>query len=194
PDPTYWVKWQLGTLVPRLLWKEEWDEGVKRFSVLNKASSASPSKKIYIGIHLHTETKYGYEKNWPLSHFEDLFDRLIDEKGREVILFGHRPHPVIERPGLIDLRGKTRLIEMLSIIKNCCSHLLVPDSGILSVIYYLDLSFPIQIVSLWADPRQGILKQGVASPNPELTHTPLVAKNGDLTQVSVVAVLEALSC
>jgi hypothetical protein len=81
---------------------------------------------------------------------------------------------------------------MLSIIKNRCRYLLVPDSGVLSITYYIDASFPIDIVSLWSDPKQGILKQRVASPNPLLRHTPLIAKNRDLRNVSVESVMNAL--
>ena len=80
--------------------------------------------------------------------------------------------------------------QMLSIIKNCCSHLVVPDSGVLSLTYFIDQSFPLTIVSLWADPLQGVLKQNVASPNPLLVHHPLIAKDGDLKNVSVEQVLE----
>ena len=25
PDPTYWVKWQLGVVTPKLRWKDSWD-------------------------------------------------------------------------------------------------------------------------------------------------------------------------
>jgi hypothetical protein len=79
---------------------------------------------------------------------------------------------------------------MLALIKNCCSHLVVPDSGVLSLTYFIDQSFPLTIVSLWADPLQGVLKQNVVSPNPVLVHHPLIAKEGDLKNVSVEQVLE----
>jgi UDP-N-acetylglucosamine pyrophosphorylase len=92
---------------------------------------------------------------------------------------------------LIDLRGKTTLFELLSIIQHRCSALVLPDSGILSMAYYLDVSFPIRVVSLWADPRHGILKQNVSSPNPQLVHIPLVGEHRDLSTVSADQVVEA---
>jgi len=90
--------------------------------------------------------------------------------------------------GVFDLRGKTSLLEWLSFIQQC-STLLLPDSGLLAMAYYLDVSFPIDIISLWADPCQGILKQGVASPNGQLRHYPLVATAGDLATLEVEQVL-----
>jgi UDP-N-acetylglucosamine/UDP-N-acetylgalactosamine diphosphorylase len=93
---------------------------------------------------------------------------------------------------VIDLRGQTTLAEMLTLIKQYCSWLVVPDSGVLSLTYFLDCAFPLKIVSLWADPRQGILKQNVASPNPHLGHTPLIAPHGELSQVAVDQVMNAL--
>ncbi|MBI5273582.1 MAG: hypothetical protein HY860_00830, partial [Chlamydiales bacterium] len=74
------------------------------------------------------------------------------------------------------LRGETSLEEMLCIIKNHCRDLIVPDSGILSMTYYVDEQFPLNIYSMWSDPRQGILKQKVSSPNALLTHHPFIAE------------------
>jgi UDP-N-acetylglucosamine/UDP-N-acetylgalactosamine diphosphorylase len=59
------------------------------------------------------------------------------------------------------------------------------------MVYYLNESFPIRHVTLWADSNHGILKQNVPSPNPELIHIPLVAKTKDLSTVSVDEVLNA---
>ncbi|MFI5334554.1 MAG: hypothetical protein ACHQT8_05250, partial [Chlamydiales bacterium] len=73
---------------------------------------------------------------------------------------------------------------MLSVIKNRCSTLIVPDSGVLSLTYFLNASFPLKMISLWSDPRQGVLKQNVPSPNPTLVHTPLLAKMEDLRTLS----------
>src|SRR6185295_85660 len=87
---------------------------------------------------------------------------------------------------------KTTLFQLLSIVKNRCKAAILPDSGILSMIYYLDTAFPIQIVSLWADPDHGILKQGVPSPNPELKHFPLIGENRDLSSLSMQKVLDCI--
>lgn len=184
PDPTRWLMWQLGKLVPKLNWDTAWDDLCQRFSL-------DPHKK-YMGVHVQTETSYAYEKNWPLEFWKECFKKVYAEHGVEVILFGFSPHPSIEGEGIVDLRGQTSLFEMLSIIKNRCNYLLVPDSGVLSIAYYLDTAFPIDIVSLWADPRQGVLKQNVSSPNPLLRHRALIAKDKDLRTVSIESALQSL--
>lgn len=184
PDPTYWLMWQLGKLVPRLKWSPEWDVLAQHFSL--------DSNKKYVGVHVQTETNYAYEKNWPFEYWRECFKKIHLEHGVDIILFGFAPNPPLVGEGIVDLRGKTSLFEMLSIIKNHCNYLFVPDSGVLSIAYYLDASFPIDIVSLWADPRQGVLKQNVPSPNPLLRHRALIAENKDLRTVSVESALQSL--
>ena len=184
PDPTYWVSWQLGSLVPKLAWNPEWDRLADRFSL--------PEKQKCIGVHVQTETAYGYEKNWPIEKWSLLFDDLIDRYRLPILLFGKCPSPAFVKEGIIDLRGQTTLFEMLSLIKNRCSHLIAPDSGVLSLSYYLDVSFPLKIVSLWADGYQGILKQNVLSPNDGIEHIPLIAKHRDIRQIPLELVIEAL--
>lgn len=180
-DPTRHFKWQLKKLVPKLRWNNEWDAYAEKFGL--------DKDKNYIGVHVSTETGrfYKYEKNWPETHFKELFSQLR----RPVILFGAKKTGLF--PNAIDLRGETTLFDMLSIIKNKCSHLLAPDSGVLSVLYYVDARFPLKVVSLWADPKQGILRQGVDSPNLGLTHIPLIGKREDISKITTKAVLEALN-
>jgi ADP-heptose:LPS heptosyltransferase len=182
PDPTYWLKWQLGTLVPRLRWVSEWEELHRKFAI-------DPAKRC-IGVHVHSETSYGYEKNWPHTHWQEFFNEITRKGDVQVLLFGHAPTPLFPVEGVIDLRGKTTLAEMLSLLKNTCQSLVVPDSGVLSLIYFLDAEFPLKIVSLWADPHQGVLKQNVASPNPLLVHVPLRAPQEDLRKLTVADVLQ----
>ena len=184
PDPTYWVQWQLGVLTPKLCWDSDWDSLCLGFDL-------DPNHQ-YVGVHIHSETVYGYEKNWPAAQFNQVFSRIFQDYRKKIILFGSGSGMPVEEEGVIDLRGKTSLKQMLSIIKNQCSHLLLPDSGILSMTYYLDCSFPIHVVSLWADPFQGVLKQNVSSPNPGLIHIPLIAKNGDLRNIGVQDVIDSL--
>ncbi|MCH9614681.1 MAG: hypothetical protein SP1CHLAM54_13550 [Chlamydiia bacterium] len=179
-DPTRHFKWQLKKLIPKLNWKDEWDRLADKFDL--------DKEKKYIGCHVSTETGhfYKYEKNWPETQWKELFTKLK----RPVILFGAKK--IGEFPGAIDLRGETTLFEMLSIIKNKCSHLLAPDSGVLSVLYYVDAEFPLKVVSLWADAKQGILRQGVNSPNLGLTHIPLIGKKEDISKITTKQVVEAL--
>ncbi len=165
PDPTYWVKWQLGKLTPKLHWQSQWDALCERYPLKKEGR--------YIGAHVQTETAYATWRNWPDAHWRELFER-VHRRGVEVLLFGYGNEPVFKQEGVIDLRGQTPLFELLSIIKNRCEALVVPDSGVSSMTYFLDMPFPLKIVSLWADPYMGILKQNVASPNPLLVHKPLI--------------------
>lgn len=180
-----WLDWQLGTLTPKLSWKSEWDQLAHQFGL--------DSTKNYLAVHVSSETSqhYGYEKNWPAQSFQKLFDQVADQR-QEVILFGVGKETLFEGQHIIDLRGATSLFEMIAVIKKYCSHLLAPDSGVLSVIYYIDQEFPLKIVSLWADPRQGVLKQKVRSPNLKLTHYPLVGRKELVGNISVEQVFQSL--
>ena len=185
-NPTKWFKWQIGNTIPRLRWESDNDNLWKRFSL-------DPSVS-YIGVHINTETQqfYGYRKDWPSEKWKKLFEIICREDLR-VLLFGLKKDGFdSDNPFIIDLRGETSLLEMLSIIKNCCKGLIVPDGGVLSIVYYLDVNFPLTVISLWSDPKQGVLKQAVPSPNPGLLHIPLIGKNKDITNISVEEVLKCL--
>ena len=183
PNPTKWLKWQLNKFVPKLKWNSEWD-------ALSSKYGLDPSKK-YLGVHVSTETGqyYRYEKNWSEKKWEEFFQTVPDEN---IILFGMEKSPVYKGKNIIDLRGETSVFEMLSLIKNYCRTLLAPDSGVLCLAYYLNESFPLKLVSIWSDPKQGILRQGVLSPNNQLTHFPIVGKKGDLNRISIETVREKL--
>ncbi|MBI5274244.1 MAG: hypothetical protein HY860_04235, partial [Chlamydiales bacterium] len=131
PDPTNWVSWQLGKVVPKLQFQPSWDDLGKKFALVGRG---------YIGTHVDTETGqyYGYEKNWPKKYWIELFKQL----DKPIILFGMKKDEYFHFPNIIDLRGETSLEEMLCIIKNHCCDLIVPDSGILSMAYYVDEQFP----------------------------------------------------
>ncbi len=175
PNPTEWVAWQRGKVVPRLKYKP--------------VSLPFSLPKKCIGVQLVAETNYGLWRNWPLARWEELFEMLPQET---FLLFGFGNEPKIERKNVIDLRGKTDLFQLLSVIKNHCDALILPDSGILSMAYYLEENFPLKIISLWGDPNHGILKQAVASPNSQLIHIPLVAPKRDLSQISAKEVAAKL--
>lgn len=181
PSPTDWVCWQRGKVVPKLKWDLRHDPLHEIFHLPSHC----------IGVQVSAETHYGLWRNWPIQCWQGLFDRL-EKMGKTVLLFGFGDHPKFNNQNLIDLRGKTNLFELLSIIKHKVEALILPDSGISSMVYYLNESFPIRHVTLWADPNHGILKQKVASPNPQLVHRPLIAEGKDLSTVSVDAVLEAI--
>ena len=186
PNPTRWLKWQLGKLTPKLGWNHDWDGLINRYSL--------PPEEVYIGCHVQTETHsyYAYEKNWPLPFWRSLFSKIHAEKKGRILLFGKGKIPAFLMEGVTDLRGETTVFEMLSLIKNRCTYLVAPDSGVLSVMYYLNASYPIRVVSLWADPKQGILRQNVSSPNPQLTHLPLYGEKYALSTLSVDLVYDTL--
>lgn len=184
PSPTDWCQWQYGKLTPRLAWNPVHEDLWKKFGL--------PDGFTYVGVQTTAETNYGLWRNWPLERWNELFRQLGALGHVRVLLFGHGTQPVFSHPMIIDLRGKTTLFELLSIVKNRCFALVLLDSGILSMIYYLDASFPLRVVSLWGDSNHGILKQRVASPNPQLVHRPLIGALRNLGSVSAECVFQAL--
>ncbi len=184
PSPTDWVRWQRGTLVPKLKWDPVYEDLWKSFDL--------PDGYTYICVQPVAETNYGLWRNWPPDRWRDLFERLEKMQNVKVLCFGFGSQPQFPFKNVIDLRGKTSLFQLLSIVKNRCKVAILPDSGILSMLYYLDAQFPIRIVSLWADPDHGILKQGVFSPNQALNHCPLIGEKRDLSSVSAKEVIDRI--
>lgn len=184
PSPSEWVTWQRGKLTPRLAWDESFEDLWKKFDL--------PEGFIYIGVQVVVETTYGPWRNWPVAYWEQLFLRLEQLPNVKVLLLGGDEKTTFSNKNLIDLRGKTSLFELLSIVRHFCTKMILPDSGILSMVYYIDVSFPIHVISLWGDPNHGILKQAVASPNPQLKHTPLIGNLRDLSSVSVDKMMDVL--
>lgn len=184
PRPADWCSWQHKTFVPRLTWDPKNDALFESFYLSNEF--------FYLGVQVEAETNHGAWRNWPEKYWQEFFDLLAKLGNVRVLLFGFEKKQQFSHPMVIDLRGKTTLLELLSIIKNRCSALVLPDSGILSFFYFLDAMFPIRIISLWADPRQGILKQAVTSPNLQLVHKPLIGEDRDLSKVTPAAVLDVL--
>lgn len=182
PSPTDWVPWQRSQLTPKLKWDKKHDRLHEKFDRL---------KGTLIGVQVVAETNYGLWRNWPLERWQELFDQL-EKINVQVVLFGFGKEPSFTNKNIVDLRGQTTLFELLSIIKHRLYALILPDSGISSMTYYLDDSFPLRLITLWADPHHGILKQNVPSPNPQLVHCPLVGTKRDLSTVSVGAVIQQL--
>lgn len=179
-DPTYWVAWQRGHLTPRLKWNPAWDALCNKFNVPSGC----------VGVHVQCETNYYQARNWPEDHFRTLFAAF---PAQPFILFGLKKTPTFQGSHLIDLRGELSLYEMISMIKNKCTALIAPDSGVLSMTYYLATDFPLTVISLWADPNHGVLKQNVASPNKLLKHIPLISPNKkNAALIPVSSVQEAL--
>jgi ADP-heptose:LPS heptosyltransferase len=185
PDPNRWLEGRRAEHPPVLAWQPAWDSLAGRFDI--------PRRKRVIVVHVSTETAgyYGYVKDWPLERWRELFARHADSD-TQWVLVGRGAEDTLGGVNVTDLRGATSFPELMSLIRHHCTDLIAPDSGVLTMAYYLDAQFPIDVISLWSDPRQGILLQGCASPNASLRHTSLVAPGEDLHNLSVDAVAAAL--
>src|SRR5258706_5478976 len=187
PDPNRWLVGRRHEYPPRLAWNARWDVLMARFPKV-------ATDRIVIGAHVHSETAgyYGYVKDWPIEAWRTLIERFGEETRVQWLLFGNSAEPPIDAPNVLDLRGRTGFAELMSLIKNRCRVLIVPDSGVLTMAYYLDAPFAIDVISLWSDPRQGVLLQGCPSPNPSLRHVSLQGPDEDVRKLAVEAVERAV--
>lgn len=187
PDPTRWLAVASRPAPPRFHWSAEFD---KLAAPLLERGDTRP----WIAVHASTETAqhYGYVKDWPADAWAALFHAAARRHDVRFVLLGHAPVPALAAPNVVDLRGRTGFLQMLALVHTRCAALLAPDGGILNAVYFLDAVFPITVVSLWSDPRQGLLKHHASSPNPRLVHVPLVGADGDVRTISPDDVLAAL--
>ncbi len=187
PDVNRWLHGRRTEFPPSLRWDRAWD------ALADRHVASSPDR-IRIGAHVSAETRayYGYDKDWTPASWRALFARATEWPRAEWILFGQAPEPRFDLPNVVDLRGQTGYLEMASVIRHRCRMLVAPDSGVLATAYYLDQRFPLDIVSLWSDPRQGVLLQGCPSPNPLLRHIPLVGRDEQARNIPVDDVVREL--
>lgn len=187
PDPNRWLEGRRLEHPPHLRWNPEWD-------ALAEPLLPSAPGAVYAGAHVKSETAqyYGYRKDWPDEAWQTLFERFEADGRVRWVLLGYEPRPAYRGAGILDLRGRTSFPALMSLIRTRLRVLVAPDSGILTTAYYLDEPFPLDVVSLWADPRQGVLHQGCASPNARLRHTPLVSPGEDIRNLTVDSVEAAV--
>ena len=187
PDPNRWLVGHRRDHPPVLPWNPRWDVLVSRFPQVAR-------DRVVIGAHVHSETAgyYGYVKDWPAASWQSLIARFDEASGVQWLLFGRNAEFPLEAANVLDLRGQTSFAELMSLIKNRCRVLVAPDSGVLTMAYYLDAPFEIDVISLWADPRQGILLQDCASPNAKLRHVALQSPQEDIRKLGVDVVDAAL--
>ena len=187
PDPTRWLEGRRQEFPPSLLWDDAWNALADRFL-------PASSGELIIGAHVNSETAqhYGYVKDWPTTSWQALFARFSDMANVRWVLFGHAATPAFVHRNVIDLRGRTTFLELLAIIRTRCRILVAPDSGVLTAAYYLAQDFPLDIVSLWSDPRQGILKQACPSPNVGLRHNALLGAADDVRNLTIDTVETAI--
>lgn len=186
PDPNRWLEGRRGEHPPRLRWNPAWDRLADGLP--------APEGRIAIGAHVSSETAryYGYRKDWPASAWQALIAQFPASSGVQWLLLGHTADTPYAGDNVSDLRGRTDFASLLALVRHRLRALVAPDSGILTTAYYLDARFPLAVISLWADPRQGVLHQGCGSPNPLLTHLPLLAPGEDITRLEVASVAAAL--
>jgi ADP-heptose:LPS heptosyltransferase len=188
PDLRRWHRRVTDEIPPRLHWQHRYDLLAERFPALGGGAR-------WVGVHVNSESAqfYRYTKDWPNERWAELFARVRAEAPAQFVLFGTRAHDVsLHGPGVLDLRGQTSLLDVLAIVRTQCRALVAPDSGILSASYLLDAQFELDVISLWADPRQGILKHGRPSPNRQLRHIPIVGRREDVGTITVDEVAETL--
>jgi hypothetical protein len=186
PDPTRWLDGQRQAYPPSLRWDGAWDARADRLLPADAGT-------VVIGAHVNSETAqhYGYVKDWPADHWRALFACFPRAPVRWA-LFGHAATDRFAQANVVDLRGATDFLDLLALIRTRCRVLVAPDSGVLTCAYYLAQASPLAVVSLWSDPRQGILKQGCPSPNPALAHVPLLGRDEDVRNITVAAVADAV--
>jgi hypothetical protein len=190
PDPTRWLEGRRQLHPPVLRWRDGFN---------TEADTLVPhfADEIVIGAHVASETAqyYGYVKDWPAERWQALISRFPPSRRVRWLLFGHARGDAFVQSNVVDLRGRTSFLALLAIVRTRCRVLIAPDSGVLTAAYYLQGDAPLDVISLWSDPRQGVLKQRCASPNPNLRHTALVGRNEDvrnLTVDDVAAAIEAV--
>lgn len=188
PDPTQWLDGRRQEVCPSLRWDPAWNARADRLL-------PAISGEFVIGAHVSSETAqyYGYAKDWPASAWQDLLARFPASRNVRWLLFGNTPTTLFKQSNLDDLRGRTTLLDLLAVIRTRCRVLVAPDSGILTAAFYLAEDFPLDVVSLWSDPRQGVLKQGCPSPNRRLHHEALQGRDEDVRNLAVDDVERAVA-
>ena len=167
-DPNYWVKWQISTITPKLKWKKDFDVLADKFNL--------PKNKIVIAVQPSIETKHSPWREYPIKYFKELFSKA--QSDTVFVLLGTENREKFDSENILDLRGKTTLLEALSILKNRCDYFISLVSWLLSLFYYLDIDSPMKLIALWGSKDVGVIKQNVKSPNKNLMYLPLVFEKG----------------
>lgn len=169
PDPAYWVQKQKKGLKIQL----RWDKSFFKPFLLN-----TDQPKAF--LHIHSETVYGFEKNLPQATWHDIIKQL-KQKSYYTIALGFAKKDSFDVD--CDLRGDTDLYQILTMMQEGSCLFIGPDSGLLNMLYYLDVQINMHLISFWANTDVGLLKQGSSSPNRHLKHDLVIAKKQDLSQL-----------
>ena len=99
--------------------------------------------KPYVGVHVQTETNYSLRKELADCHWKECFFKIPSrEQGVEAYSFWICSAPVFEGEGIVDLRGRHLFLKCSQSLKIVVDYMLLPDSGVLSIAYYIDATFP----------------------------------------------------
>jgi len=130
PDPTRWLRSRDAEFPPRLHWNPAWNAMADRVVPAERG-------RITIGAHVNSETGqfYRYVKDWPADHWRALMRRFSDARGVRWLLFGQAAASEFAQSNVVDLRGRTSLLELLATVRTRCDVLVAPDSGILTAVY-----------------------------------------------------------
>ena len=185
PDPSRWLAHGRDPRPTRLSWRPEWDALA---APLLPATAAT-----LVAAHVSSETArhYGYVKDWPAERWRALLAEFPAGSGVHWVLLGLSGEEAFPGDNVTDLRGRTDFPALMAVIRRS-RVLLGPDSGVLSCAYFIADPRPLAVISLWADPRQGVLKRGEPSPNPSLVHVPILAPGEDMARLAVAPVAAAL--
>jgi hypothetical protein len=190
PDPRRWMGTGREFPAARLRWQPRFDRLAGRFPEL-----AAPGPWVVVHFQSETSQFYRYPKDWPPDRWAPLFDRVRAVVPARFVLLAAAPGAPVDGEGIVDLRGRATLLESLSVIVTRANALVAPDSGILSLTYLLDAQRELDVVSLWSDPRQGVLKLATPSPNRRLRHFPILGRDENVTNITADEVArQLLSC
>lgn len=179
PDPAYWVFQEKKQQQPSLSWKPCFET---HFQLAND--------KKYAFLHLHSETIYGFEKNLSKEKWEILLADLKNKGYTTIALGASQEH--LDVTCDIDLRGKTSLFDIITGLIYSHSIFIGPDSGLLNILYFLNIRVPLYLLSFWANTKVGILQNKHPSPNPLLIFETLIAPDGLLSKLDLKAILDKI--
>jgi ADP-heptose:LPS heptosyltransferase len=180
-----WRRNQIGRYVPRLQWKEEYDNYGRQLRQKTRGARV-------VAIHLEAGTQKFYRvpvtKDWDRKNWLEVLREILVIPDTVIFLLGAEKTGItLESDRIVDLRGDTSVIQALSLIL-ASDLFLAPDSGLLNLVYYLGTEKPLKVISLWGQ-IAGCLQQAVPSPNPRLQHFPIIGKDHWVNNIIPEAVM-----
>jgi len=170
PDPAYWVAKEKKVQTPKL----HWDQSFETKAYLLEG-------KHYAFLHLNSETVYGFEKNLSKAQWQTILQDL-KEKNYTTVALGASCDS-FDLSCDIDLRGKTSLFDIITHLLNSSSIFIGPDSGLLNILYFLNIQTPLKLISYFGNTNVGILQNNHPSPNSLLQFEKVRVTEGSLHDI-----------